>query len=293
MPFFSIIIPTYNRANFIAKTLDSLLKQTFHDFEIIVVDDGSTDNTEDVVNSFNHSKIFYHRKQNAERGAARNYGAKLAKGQFLNFFDSDDLAYPNHLYEAIKVVETKGHPPVFHLGYDLQNPSGEIIRAENIPDGDVSSKLIFTNFLSCNGVFIRKDIFDKFLFPEDRRMAASEDWALWLTLASRYPLMNKNVITSSVVMHDQRSIHDWNADKVIVRDTLLIDYLINDNFFVKKYKHQLRRFISDRYTFFMLLLAVSKRKRETLDYAYKAIKKAPSVIFRKRFVASILKLIKK
>ena len=73
-PLFSIVIPTYNRAHLIGKTIESVLRQEFTDFEILIVDDGSKDNTEEVASTFTDKRIRYLKKQNAERGAARNYG---------------------------------------------------------------------------------------------------------------------------------------------------------------------------------------------------------------------------
>ena len=78
---FSIVVPTYNREKFIVKTIQSLLNQTYNNFELLIIDDGSTDNTEKVVREIEDQRIQYHQKENGERGAARNYGAKLAKGK--------------------------------------------------------------------------------------------------------------------------------------------------------------------------------------------------------------------
>ena len=78
--FISVIIPTYNRAHLIAGTLDSILAQKYQDFEIIIVDDGSTDDTEMVVASYLSDNVSYYKKENGERGAARNFGASKAKG---------------------------------------------------------------------------------------------------------------------------------------------------------------------------------------------------------------------
>ena len=99
-PFFSIIIPTYNRANLISISIESVLKQTFTDFELIIVDDGSTDNTSEVVGNYTDNRIFYYKKVNEERGAARNYGIKKSCGEYVNFLDSDDFFDANHLEVA-------------------------------------------------------------------------------------------------------------------------------------------------------------------------------------------------
>jgi GalNAc5-diNAcBac-PP-undecaprenol beta-1,3-glucosyltransferase len=107
MPFFSIVVPTYNRAHLIVPTIQSILAQEFPDFEILIIDDGSTDDTEDVVEiAFGHHlKINYIRKKNEERSIARNTGFELSRGQYVVFFDSDDLLLPHYLtvlYEAIE-----------------------------------------------------------------------------------------------------------------------------------------------------------------------------------------------
>jgi glycosyltransferase involved in cell wall biosynthesis len=292
MILFSFIIPTYNRATFITKTIKSLLDQSYSNFEIIIVDDGSTDNTEEVINLIKDPRVRYFKKENGERGAARNYGTDKALGRYCNFFDSDDLAYPNHLQEAYNLIkEHDQEPEVFHLLYDLKKPNGELLEKASFRGSPVNKLLIFENFLSCNGVFIRTDIAEKFRFPEDRRIAVSEDWALWLRLASRYTILNKNIITSSIVIHDQRSIYDYSVDKVIIRDELLLEYLFSDKEFLNYFRKNLDRFKSDRYTFFTLLLSLKKRRKETIHYLLKAMKTDPTVVIRRRFLASVKKLI--
>lgn len=289
--FFSVIIPTYNRADFILNTVNSLLDQTYANFEIIVVDDGSTDETEKIIFSVKNEKLKYYKKENGERGAARNFGANLAKGEYLNFFDSDDLAYSNHLEEASKAIKEMKKPQIFHLSYDIITPEGKKLSDGPMEKFYVNDELIRENFLSCNGVFIRRDIFMDHPFPEDRRMAVAEDWALWLILASRYDILNVPIITSAIIAHDQRSIKDYNTEKIIQRDKLLIEYLRSDKKFMKKYGKRFNYFIADRYTYFTLLLALQKKKKETISYLLKAFKSDIFVIFRKRFLASVKHLV--
>jgi glycosyltransferase involved in cell wall biosynthesis len=97
-PFFSIVIPTYNRADLIAATLRSVHTQEFIDFEVLIIDDGSKDNTAEVVQSFIADARFqYLPKPNEERGVARNYGLARARGEYVLFLDSDDRLHSNHL----------------------------------------------------------------------------------------------------------------------------------------------------------------------------------------------------
>lgn len=114
-PFFSIIVPTYNRANTLRLPIDSIISQTYTNWELIIVDDGSTDNTKEIIDGYNDQRIRYVWQENQERSVARNHGIRLAKGEWLCFQDSDDEYLPAHLqvlYDAIhqfpeyKVIRT-------------------------------------------------------------------------------------------------------------------------------------------------------------------------------------------
>ncbi len=286
-PLFSIVIPTYNRAHLICKTIESILQQEFLDFEILVVDDGSKDNTEEVVNTFTDRRIQYYKKQNAERGAARNYGSKHAKGLYVNFFDSDDLMYPNHLLVASKLIASVSNPEFLHLAYDYKLEDGSVTNQVNNFDETTQRAIIFNNRLSCNGVFLRKDIATQFPFEENRVLASSEDWELWIRLTTRYKLYFSNEITSSVVNHDQRSLFTIPAPKVISRDLFLIDKLKADPIVMTAYGDSFNKYIAERYTFFMLCLSEQKQRGEVWKWASRAFRVYPLILVSKRFLASI------
>jgi glycosyltransferase involved in cell wall biosynthesis len=105
--FFSIVIPSYNRAKVILPAINSVLTQTFQDFELIIADDGSTDETRSVVESLNDPRIKYYYQSNAGPSAARNFGSQKAIGKYLVFLDSDDSAERNWLQEFYNVINTK------------------------------------------------------------------------------------------------------------------------------------------------------------------------------------------
>jgi glycosyltransferase involved in cell wall biosynthesis len=286
--FVSIVIPTYNRALYIHKTILSLLGQHYDHFEIIVVDDGSTDNTEEVVAFIKDPRLKYFKKNNAERAAARNYGARLAKGEYINFFDSDDIAYPNHLGEAIDAINKLESPEVFHLGYDVKDPDGNLMRVEGKWSATINNRLIDGNYLSCNGVFIRKDVAAQFPFNENRLLSASEDYELWLRLASRYPIHCLSVITSTVVNHDGRSVLNIQKDRFIARFNVLQEALMNDDEFLRTYRHQLKLFQSYINIYMALHLAMARySKKMCLNYLGSALKLKPSVFFTRRFLAAL------
>src|SRR5690349_3602213 len=108
MPKVSVIIPTYNRAQFIARAVDSVLEQTYKDFEIIVIDDGSSDNTQEILKAY-EGKIRYVYQQNKGISAARNRGIQEAKGEYIAFLDSDDVWKPEKLSVQVAILDVNPH----------------------------------------------------------------------------------------------------------------------------------------------------------------------------------------
>ncbi len=287
-PLLSIIIPTYNREKLIATTIQSLMMQDYQNFEIIVVDDGGSDNTEGVVMGFKDRRIRYIKKSNGERAAARNYGARMANGSYFNFFDSDDRAYPNHLAAASEAIHSLGTPEIFHLGYDVKDENGRIEKICNSHPAHLNEILIDGNHLSCNGVFIRKDIANLFPFNEDRQLSASEDYELWLRLASRFTFHGLNVVTSTVYNHDKRSVVMTDVPKLTKRIHLLIKYLMEDKSFVTYYHNKLHLFRSYLDVFVALHVAIAGgSKMQSLSLLRSAFMIHPSVLFSRRFVAAL------
>lgn len=113
IPFFSIIIPTYNRAHTLHRPIDSVLAQTYTDWELIIVDDGSTDDTQSVVEAYRDPRIRYVRQENKERSAARNHGMHKAIGEWICFQDSDDEYLPMHLATLKKNIDINSEFKIF------------------------------------------------------------------------------------------------------------------------------------------------------------------------------------
>jgi glycosyltransferase involved in cell wall biosynthesis len=287
-PLFSIVIPTFNRATFIRKTVESLLNQEYDQYEIIVVDDGSTDNTKEVIAQIKSDKVHYHWKSNAERGAARNYGARLAKGDYINFFDSDDVAYTNHLVEASRAIASLRQPEMVHLAYDVRDPDGNLLRLANRLPARINDDLVGGNHLSCNGVFLRKDIAWQWPFSENRLLSASEDYALWMKLASRYDVNCWNVVTSTVVNHEQRSVLTINLEKLLQRMAALRRELETDDAFQKKYGHRWKTFRAYQNIYIALHLGMANySKGKSMPYLWNAIILRPQIILTRRFAGAL------
>jgi glycosyltransferase involved in cell wall biosynthesis len=227
---FSVVIPTYNRAGFIIKTLNTILEQDFQDFEVIVVDDGSTDNTLELLKEINDHRLSIVSIKNSERAAARNRGAEAATGTYVNFFDSDDLALKHHLSTAAEAIQQLNNPEVFHLNFEIRDTENNLVKTGRLyqPQETANSRLVMENTFSCNGVFLRRDIALAHPFNEDRALSVSEDYELWIRLGSRFPLHMVNKVTSIIVLHEMRSVFAINEKKLLDRKNLLMKYSFED-----------------------------------------------------------------
>lgn len=287
--FFSIVIPTYNRAHLITETIQSVLNQDYSNFEIIIVDDGSTDDTEDVVRPLLSEKVCYFKKNNAERAAARNFGAQKAKGDYVNFFDSDDIALPNHLSVAHNLVAEKHNPEWFHLAYAWAEVDKSIRSKVNNFRGETLNSIICDgNPLSCNGVFVRRDIILQHKFNELRALSASEDYDLWIRLAARFPLYYSNEVTSLIIDHDARSVRSMNPQKIIERLAIFTDSVTSDVVVQKTYSKKLKtiKMFADLYIA-VHTAPIPKYKLLSIKYLFQTIFTDISVLRTKAFYATI------
>ncbi|MBS7563844.1 glycosyltransferase family 2 protein [Mucilaginibacter sp. Bleaf8] len=283
---FSIIIPTYNRATLLRSTLQSLLKQTYEHFEILVIDDGGNDDTRSMVNTLGDSRVKYYWKENAERGAARNYGAAHASGTYLNFFDSDDHAYQNHLQVAAAYLNECPDATVFHTSYDWRNSDLKIIKPSVVRSGMLNNEVFRTNILSINNVFVRKAAFNEIRFSEDRNLSGTEDWFLWLQLCCRYSLTGLADITSSMIQHDTRSMITATGDDTLNR-TRALERHLQEDVCLKSNLAVCKSVMAEMYSLTALYYALNKSRRKAVAYFYKAIRLRFGVVYTRRSLAII------
>lgn len=186
MPKVSVIIPAYNAERFLGDTLRSVLEQTYQDFEIIVVDDGSTDGTQAVVTAVVDERVHYIHQENRGPAAARNAGLRLARGEYIAFLDADDLWRPERLEACVSFLDEHTQVDVVHTAFDFINPDGRPFPAKS-KWGDKSTTalehLVFRNDIHTSTALVRRRCFDVAgLFDESLR--GSEDWYLWFRIAA-------------------------------------------------------------------------------------------------------------
>lgn len=233
---FSIVIPTYNRELLVTSTINSLLVQSYPHMEIIVVDDGSTDGTAGSIKAIDDNRVKYFRKENGERGAARNFGASMASGDYINYFDSDDIAYADHLLIASKLIVSNNYPEVAHLGYDIKDEHGKLLDKVNWFNGNTINYAIKKKRIATMSLFIRKDVALDFPFSEDRKFVMGEDALLVCQLAARFKFFYDNTITSSVIQHQARSMSNSNELTLIYCRDKILSELEKDDVFMRSYK---------------------------------------------------------
>jgi len=217
MILFSIIMPVYNRSHLLAETIRTALSQTYRNFEIIVVDDGSKEDVNNVIedNFRDDARIKYFYKKNEERGAARNYGLKLANGDYAVFFDSDDFMKPHYLETLNKIILENPGVKLLATKYNYDN-NGKMEyhpTLQNITEGWYDQNLFIKgNILACNYcIKIRDHSF--IYFPPERELASMEDWLFLLANLTNTKIFIKDEIGVTMRQHDERSMS--NNQKVI------------------------------------------------------------------------------
>jgi len=196
MPKVSIILPTHNRAMTIKKSVESILEQTYKDFELIIIDDNSSDNTYGLVMAFGDNRIQY-TKLEKQMGAAyaRNVGLKKAAGDYLAFQDSDDIWLCEKLTKQMEVFEKEPDSTgVVYSGMWRINgdekifvPGGNIHRRE----GDIHTEVLRKNFIGLPSAIIRKECFaTSGMFDES--LPCLQDWELWIRMSKKYKFKYMN-----------------------------------------------------------------------------------------------------
>ena len=170
--FVSIVVPLYNKENTIKKTIDSILNQTYKNFELIIVDDGSTDKSVDIVKSYNSPKIRLYQKQNGGPSAARNYGVNKSYGDWIIFIDADDVFYPNSISYLIEPINSNNKLDIVCGKFNII--FGTSIRPSNysnfcgiVPNNKKDKWVFYEKCLPRTGTaIIRKSILLKYPFDE-------------------------------------------------------------------------------------------------------------------------------
>ena len=227
MPEVSIIIPTYNRANFLIQSIQSVLNQTFTDFELIVVDDGSIDDTKKIVWKFvkKDKRIKYIYQENSGGTAGpRNTGIKYSAGNYLAFLDSDDQWLPEKLEEQVSFLKKSKDEKLGFIGCGalaIKKENEEIIAKYELPlsyRGNIFNKILKKNFiLTPSGIILKKEIL-KTIGNFDENFKMITDWDLWIRISKNY---NFDFINKPLFKY---YVHNANITKTISQKETVKDF---------------------------------------------------------------------
>ncbi|MEQ9370217.1 MAG: glycosyltransferase [Coleofasciculus chthonoplastes F3-SA18-01] len=187
----SVIIPVYNGEKTIRETIESVRGQTFTDLEIIVINDGSTDSTLDILATIPDPRLKIFSYPNANQAVSRNRGISHATGEFIAFLDADDLWTPDKLEAQLNALQQNPQAALVYSWTNSVNESGEFIRRGSYvsDNGDVYAKLLLVDFLENGSIpLIRRQALAE-VGNFDPSLTPAEDWDMWLRLASRYPFV--------------------------------------------------------------------------------------------------------
>ena len=282
---FSIVMPTYNRAALISKAIDSVLKQTYRHFELIVVNDGGTDNTEELVRKFNDPRIQYYWKKNEQKGIAKNFGFSKAKGLYVCSFDDDDIMYPHHLQTALDLIKKHNCPEIAYVHYNIINENGEVIAKPVTLSGDIADTIVRQNPLSNNGVFLHKKLLEEYSYYPSPELKLSADWLLWLRLSAKYKFHYTNEATHGVLVHQNRGSASAKPEVYMRNKEIFLEELKKDKLFMEKFPGAIRRIRAYYNTYIALFLSVQGFKLSTIKYFLAGVFGNPAEIFRRRTLA--------
>jgi glycosyltransferase involved in cell wall biosynthesis len=280
MPFFSIVIPSYNRAHIIGATINSVLEQTFSDFELIIVDDGSTDDTKQVIERYNDQRIRYIYQQNGERGKARNNGVNQSNGKYIFFLDSDDIIYPNHLALANEQLTKLQFPVFFHSRYEEKIGDLTITKPQ-LNARNITTKINTQNYFAC-AFYLRIDIAKEIRFPTDPSAKIGEDWAVIIRVAQRATLHFSNQVTMAIVQHPNRSMSEASADQILTSKNKIIQYLHQDHLVSAIVIGNVNAELT---SLAALAAAIHHQRKKAIKLFFRSITKRPNLLFKRRTLA--------
>lgn len=211
-PKISVIIPTYNHARYLPETIRSVTGQTYHDFEIIVVDDGSTDNTSRVVSTFGES-VRYIRQENRGLAGARNTGIRAARGEFIGLLDADDLWTPEYLERMLPPFESSRKVGAVYCGWQYMDAAGNLLPRINInvvPPEQTYEKMVYMDFLVPSGVMVRRECFDAVGYFDENLRFGNEDWDMWLRILTKYHMVGVSAALAKYRISNESMSAKWD-----------------------------------------------------------------------------------
>lgn len=184
----SLILCFYNEERYLEKAIDSVLAQTYQNFELIIINDGSTDKSDQIVKKYADQRIIYkHNPENKRLAYCRNRGLELATGDYIGFFDGDDIMLPDKMEKQVRYLKEHEDVTLVSGGYCYMDAQGNVDEKVVLPeyksDEQIRAHMLFGNCIACAGAALfRREMVEKYNVRLDEKNAASEDYRLWIDM---------------------------------------------------------------------------------------------------------------
>ncbi len=260
----SIIVPTYNQVEYIVSTLESVSKQSYEKWECLIIDDGSNDNTEEVIHQIikNDSRFKYFKKSNGGASSARNYGINIAKGEYIQFLDSDDCLHEDKLIKSIDAFKENKTSDIIISNFNMFNDS---IYNLLPPYCSLENKVFDFNSILLDWdvtytIPLHCAMFKKTLFKEvrfDESIQSKEDWIMWVTIfqnGAKATFLNQSL---AFYRYNNNGNHT-NDDDNFIKANMIVYNLITEESKIKLFEKNLKD-LKDK-------LAVLKKCQSDYEY---------------------------
>jgi glycosyltransferase involved in cell wall biosynthesis len=222
----SVVMPTYNRAHFLGKAIDSVLSQTYGNFEVIVIDDNSEDNTRDLVKKYNDERIKYVKNyENRGCGRARNQGIEIAKGDYITFLDSDDELFSTKFERQLEIFNVlPSEFGIIYCGFCYASGKTGKIAKYIYPEfsGNVYNHLLERNLFPIHAPIIKRECFQR-CGMLDYTLPACEDWDIWIRIARYYAFAFVPDILAKYNIHGKQKSTEMES-VIVARERIVEKY---------------------------------------------------------------------
>ena len=226
LPKVSVIIPTYNRSHMITRAVESVLNQTYPEFEIIIVDDASTDSTYDVIRSINDSRVKVIRHERNMGGSrSRNTAIEASSGEYIALLDDDDEWLPEKLRKQVDVFrESSAETGLVYSGFSFISSKDNSVLKGIVPQkkGDLFRDFLNRDIICASTSVIKKDCFKK-AGNFDETLSSCQDWDMWIRITRHYRVDFSGDILANVYIHGDQISTNLDS-KISSRETLLKKY---------------------------------------------------------------------
>lgn len=227
----SIILCFYNEEKYLAKAIDSVLAQTYSNFELIIINDGSSDSSDEIVKSYQDDRIRYTvNKENKRLAYCRNRGLEFATGDYIGFFDGDDIMMPEKMEWQVRYLKEHEDIMLVSGGYAYMDGNGNVDKNAVMPkyrsSDQIKAFMLFGNCIACAGAALfRREIIDRYHIRFDETNKASEDYRFWIDMLPYGKVANVEEVffhyrinhgsKSSVIVKKDESAYDRELRKVL------------------------------------------------------------------------------